>query len=120
MSEKNNKEEVIQIRVSRQQLEAVKHAAKNSNMSLSNYVRQYFSSDLQYQNILNATDKNDSLQHLTRADIYALRRDLSLVGSRLNELVILASKSRNVIGDIQRPLEETLELTIRALQNLTR
>lgn len=118
MSKEIGKEKVIQIRVSQQQADDYKQFAELNGMSLSNYIRQHFSEMLRIQKTSNLKIEADALPQLSNQNVFALRRDLSFVGSRLNDLCVVASKNGGNIKEVEQQLKDAIGLTVKTLQKL--
>ncbi|WP_421567006.1 hypothetical protein [Ochrobactrum sp. EDr1-4] len=118
MSKEIGKEKVIQIRVSQQQADDYKQLAELNGMSLSNYIRQHFSEMLRIQKTSNLKIEADALPQLSNQNVFALRRDLSFVGSRLNDLCVVASKNGGNIKEVEQQLKDAIGLTVKTLQKL--
>ena len=118
MSREIGKEKVIQIRVSQQQADDYKQLAKLHGMILSNYIRQHFSEMLRIQKTSNIETEADAIPQLSNQNIFALRRDLSLVGSRLNHLCVLRSQNGGNMKEVEQQLKDAIGLTVKTLQKL--
>lgn len=118
MGKDKGSEAVIRIRVSQQQADAYMQLAKLHGMNLSNYVRQHFSEMLRLQKTSNLRIEDDELPQLSNQNIFALRRDLSLVGSKLHQLSALANQSDGNMKEIEQQLKDAISLTVKTLQKL--